>query len=192
MAIFVPSALWLQYGKISSYLAATATSKNLLFKGRDLVPSLSEKIEIVRNAFEWKLNLDPTDETLNDTGLYLYALCGRYTIQAQRVINAGETGEIIDPNTGNQVTIATPLIQFRVGDVGAPMTAGQTSLTLNYAGVVNPSIEITLDGTELPYDDNNQISYTATYNPTNIQIVFNQGVQNTQLYMIHFIQLIPV
>jgi hypothetical protein len=63
---------------------------------------------------------------------------------------------------------------------------------LNYASVVNPSVEITLDGVEVPYGDPNQISYTATYNPTNVQIVLNTPVVNGQLYMIHFIQLVPV
>jgi len=192
MGIFVPTQTYLNYGKISQYLAADRISKNMLFQGSDKAPNLSWLIELVRKSIEWKNGLDSSSDSINDTSLYLYDLCGRYIREAKVVLNSGSTGTIINPSTGNQVTIATPFVQFRVGDVGAPMTAGQDTLTLNYAGIINPSIEITLDGTELPYADNNQISYTATYNPTNVQIVFNQAVQNTQLYMIHMVQLVNV
>lgn len=192
MSVFVPTSTYISYGKISQYLATDDAAKNMLFKGKELSPNLSVLIQIARKAIEWKNGIDSTDETINDTSLYLYDLCGKYLREAKRILNAGGTGEIINPSTGNLVTIATPFEQFRVGDPGALMTAGETTLTLNYAGVVNPSIEITLDGTEVPYGVNTQISYTATYNPTNVQIVFNQAVKNTQLYMIHMIQLVNV
>jgi hypothetical protein len=192
MGIFVPTQTYLNYGKISQFLAADRISKNMLLRGGDAAPNLSWLIELVRKSIEWKNSIDSADETINDTSLYLYDLCGRYIREAKQILNAGGTGEIINPSTGNQVTIATPFVQFRVGDPGALMTAGETTLTLNYAGIVNPSIEITLDGTELPYSDSNQISYTATYNANNVQIVFNQGVQNSQLYMIHMVQLVNV
>jgi hypothetical protein len=192
MSIFVPITTYIQYGEISAYLAAAANSKNILFKGGALVPTLSEKIEIVRKAIQWKYNLEPLDESLNDTCLYLYALCGRYVIQAQHIINEGVTGDVIDPNTGNLVTIATPNPQFRVGDPGALMTAGETTITFGYAGVVNPSLEITLDGVEIPYGDPVVVSFTATYTPTDVQVVFNAPVQNGWLLNFHLIQLIPV
>jgi hypothetical protein len=192
MGIFVPTQTYLNYGKISQYLAADRISKNMIFQGSDKAPNLSWLIELVRKSIEWKNGIDGASDSINDTSLYLYDLCGRYIREAKVILNSGNTGTIINPSTGNQVTIATPFVQFRVGDVGAPMTVGQDTLTLNYAGIINPSIEITLDGTELPYADNNQISYTATYNPTNVQIVFNQAVQNSQLYMIHMVQLVNV
>jgi len=192
MAVFVPTSTYINYGKISQYLAADNISQNMLFKGGDLSPNLSQLIEITRKAIEWKNGIDSTDESINDTSLYLYDLCGKYLREAKRILNAGNTGEIINPSTGNQVTIETPFVQFRVGDVGSPMVAGETTLTLNYTGVINPSIEITLDGTELPYGDTDQISYTATYNPTSVEIVFNSPVENDQLYIIHMVRLVNV
>lgn len=193
MGIFVPTTTYLNYGKISQFLAADKISQNILFKGGDNAPNLSQIIEIVRKSIEWKNGINNSDESINETTLYLYDLCGKYIRGAKIILNAGNTGTIINPNTGNAVTIATPFVQFRVGDVGAPMTAGQTSLTLNYAGVVNPSVEITLDGTEIPYgNDVAQQEYTVTYNANNVVIVFSNGVVNTQLYMIHLVQLVNV
>lgn len=188
----VQVSTYLNYARVTQYLAADGSSARSLFQGSDNRIHQAALLFMTRKAINWLNNLDPTNENLPKMANYMYSLCNPYIAAARRIIDAGETGTIVNPSTGNNVTIATPFVQFRVGDVGAPMTAGQTTLTLNYAGVVNPSVEITLDGTELPYADSNQISYTATYNPTNVEIVFNQGVQNTQLYMIHMVQLVNV
>ena len=164
----------------------------MLFKGGDKAPNLSWLIELVRKSIEWKNGIDSSDESINDTSLYLYDLCGRFIREAKIILNSGETGTIINPSTGNQVTIATPNPQFRIGQPGSLMNAGDTELTLNYAGVVNPSLEITLDGTEVPYGDALQFSFTATYNANNVVIVFSQPVQNNWLFNIHMIQLVSV
>ncbi len=192
MGVFVPTTLYINYGKISQYLAADRIAQNMIFRGGDQAPNLSQLIEIVRKSIEWKNGIDSTDESINDTSLYLYDLCGRYIREAKVILNSGETGEIINPSTGNQVTIATPNPQFRVGNPGALMNAGDTQITFNYAGVVNPSLEITLDGTEVPYGDVTQVSFTATYNPTNVVVVFNAPVQNGWLLNFHMIQLVAV
>lgn len=192
MGIFVPTTTYLNYGKISQYLAANRISQNKLFIGSDKAPNLSWLIELVRKAIEWKNGIDSSDESINNTSLYLYDLCGRYIREAKRILNSGNTGEIINPSTGQAVTIATPNPQFRVGNPGALMNAGDTVITFNYAGVVNASLEITLDGTEVPYGDSLQFSFTATYNPTSVQVVFSQPVQNGWLLIFHMIQLVVV
>lgn len=192
MAIFVPTTTYINYGKISQFLAADQIAKNRLFKGGDKAPNLSWLIELVRKAIEWKNGLDSTDESINDTSLYLYDLCGRYIREAKIILNAGGAGEIINPSTGNQVTIATPSYQFKVGEVGALMTAGETTLTITLSGIVNPSAEITLDGTEVAYGRSDVFSYTATYSATDIVIVFNNPVENGMLFFIHLIQLVNI
>lgn len=192
MGIFVPTQTYLNYGKISQFLAADKISKNMLFKGGDKAPNLSWLIELVRKSIEWKNSIDSTDESINDTSLYLYDLCGRYIREAKIILNAGATGTIINPSTGNQVTIATPSYQFKVGEIGALMTAGETNLTITLSGIVNPSAEITLDGVEVPYGRSDVFSYTATYSSTNVIIIFNNPVVDGQLFMIHLIQLVNV
>jgi len=188
----VPVSTYLNYARICQYLSSDGNSTKRIFQGGGDRPSQPSLLYIVRESVQWLYDIDPTNTDLPKQANYLFSLCNPYVHSAQNIVNSGSTGNIINPSTGNNVTVATPLVQFRVGDVGAPMTAGQTTLTLNYSGVINPSADITLDGTELPYDDNNQISYTATYNPNNVQIIFNQGVQNGQLYMIHLVQLVNV
>lgn len=192
MGIFVPTTTYLNYGKISQFLAADRISTNMIFRGSDKAPNLSWLIELVRKAIEWKNGIDSSDESINETSLYLYDLCGRYIREARQILNAGGTGEIINPSTGNAVTIATPNPQFRVGQPGALMNAGDTQITFNFSGVVNPSLEITLDGTEVPYGDALQFSFTATYNPTNVVVTFSNPVQNGWLLNFHMIQLVNV
>jgi hypothetical protein len=188
----VQVSTYLNYARVTQYLAADGNPKRLLFQGSDNRAQQANLLFMTRKVINWLNSLDSTDGRLPNMANYMYSLCNPYVAEARRIINAGSTGNIVNPSTGNNVTIATPLVQFRVGDVGAPMIAGETTLTLIYAGVVNPSVEITLDGTELPYGDITQISYTVTYNPANIEIVFNQGVQTDQLYMIHMVQLVNV
>lgn len=192
MGVFVPTQTYLNYGKISQFLAADRISKNMLFLGGDKAPNLSWLIELVRKSIEWKNGIDSTAESINDTSLYLYDLCGRYIREAKIILNSGNTGEIINPSTGNQVTIATPNPQFRIGQPGALMNAGDTQITFNYSGVVDPSLEITLDGNEVPYGDADVFSFTATYNPTNVVVVFSNPVQNNWYLNFHMVQLVNV
>lgn len=188
----VPITTYLNIARICQYLAADGNSMKLLLQGGGNRPSQSALLNIVRESVQWKYDIDPNDSALPKQANYMYSLCNPYVHAAQAIIDSGSTGSIVNPSTGNNVTIATPFVQFRVGDPGVPMTAGQTTLTLNYAGVVNPSVEITLDGSELPYGEDESTSYTVTYNPTTVVIVFSVAVANGQLYVIHMIQLVNV
>ena len=186
----VPIATYLNIARICQYLSADGNSQKLLLQGGGNRQNQSSLLYIVRHSVQWLFNLNPNDSKLPKQANYMYSLCPPYVNSAQNIINAGTTGNIVNPSTGNLVTIATPSYQFKIGEGGALMTAGQTSLTISLSGVVNPSVEITLDGVEVPYGRNDIVSYTVTYNPTNIQIVFNQGVIAGQLYFIHMVQLI--
>lgn len=189
----VPITTYLNISRICQYLSSDGNSKKLLLQGADNRPDQSALLFIVRESVQWQYDIDPNASTLPKMTNYMYSLCNPYVHDAQAIIDSGSTGNIVNPSTGNNVTIATPFVQFRVGDVGAPMTAGQTSLTLNYAGVVNPSVIITLDGTEMPYgSDAGQQEYTVTYNANNVVIVFSNGVVNGQLYIIHMAQLVNI
>ncbi|SRR6266540_60301 len=188
----VPISTYLTIAGICQYLSADSNSKNLIFKGSTTRPNQSRLIYMVREAVLWQYNLDPTNTDLPQMANYMYSLCNPYVAQAQIISNAGVAGTVINPSTGSQVTIATPSYQFKVGEVGALMTAGETTLTIILSGIVNPSAEITLDGTEVAYGRSDVFSYTATYSPTNIVIVFNQPVTNGMLFFIHLIQLVNI
>lgn len=74
---------------------------------------------------------------------------------------------------------------FIIGQPGSPMSVGQTTLTINQTGIIQDSIFVTLVGSELPRNDNSQISYTVSFNPTNAVITFNQAASNGQQYIVH-------
>lgn len=80
---------------------------------------------------------------------------------------------------------------FIIGQGGSPMNVGDTVLTLNFSslgitGIIDDSINISLDGSVLPRNDNTQISYIVSYNSTSAIITFNQGVQNVQQYIVSY------
>lgn len=188
----VPIQSYLTVAEVCQFLAADGNSKNLLFKGGGNRSLQSRLIYMVRKSVQYLYDLNPNDAALPQQANYMYSLCNPYVSAANRIINSGSTGGIVDPTTGNLVSIATPNPQFRVGDPGALMTAGETTITFGYAGVVNPSIEITLDGVEVPYGEAAVFSFTATYNANDVVVVFNSPVQNGWYLNFHFIQLVPV
>lgn len=188
----VPITTYLNIARICQYLAADGNSQKLLLQGGGNRPDQSSLLFITRESVQWQYDLDPNDGSLPKMANYMYSLCNPYVHGAQAIIDSGSTGSIVNPSTGNNVTIATPFVQFRVGDPGAPMNAGDTTLTLNYAGVVNPSVEITVDGVEMPYGEDESQSYTVTYNANNVVIEFTEGVANLQLFIIHMVQLVNV
>lgn len=188
----VQVSTYLNIARVCQYLAADGYSQNLLFKSDASRSKQAVLLFMTRKAINWQNNLDSTNADLPKMANYMYSLCDPYVREAKRIISAGGTGNIVNPSTGNNVTIQTPFVQFRVGDPGAPIVAGDTTLILNYTGVVNPSIEITVDGVEMPYAEDESQSYTATYNPTNVVIEFTEGVGNGQLFIIHMVQLVNI
>lgn len=188
----VQVSTYLNYARVTQYLAADGSSKRLLFQGSDNRVQQAALLFMTRKVIDWLNTLDSSDSRLPNMANYMYSLCNPYVAEARRIINAGEAGNIVNPSNTNNVTIATPSEQFRIGTPGSLMDVGDTELTLNHAGVINPSLEVTLDGTEVPYGDALQFSYTATYNPTNVVVVFSQPVQNNWLFQMHMISLVNV
>lgn len=188
----VPVSTYLNIARVSQYLSADGNSQKLIFQNGGNRPNQWQLLKIVRESVQWQYNLDPNNSTLPKMANYMYSLCPPYVGAANAIINAGTTGNIVNPSNTNNVTVATPNPQFRIGQPGSLMNVGNTQLTLAYAGVVNPSLEITLDGTEVPYGDASMFNFTATYNPTNVVIVFSQPVQNNWLFNIHMVQLVSV
>jgi hypothetical protein len=72
--------------------------------------------------------------------------------------------------------------EFLVGEPGA-LYAGASTYTITGDGIIEDSLSISLDGTDLPQDRTDRISYTVVYNPTNAVVTFNQAMQNDQYYI---------
>lgn len=182
----------INYAKISQYLSANDISRNKMLRGGDLMPRLSRLIYIVRKQVEGRYSVSPSDPTLDATANYLYALCGKYINQAKLIIGAGGTGTIINPSNNVISTIISRNVEFRVGEVGAPMIEGESSIVLVYPFVLNASAVVTLDGTDLAIAASDRISFIPTYGLATLTITFNQAVQNNQLYSIRFLQYLSI
>ena len=92
----------------------------------------------------------------------------------------------ISSGNGGGATIFYHKLQFTVGGVDAPIVEGETTLVIDAINSMNDSCDIFLDSLLLYEDLDDQFSYTITYNPANITIVFNQGVSNEQKYRITY------
>lgn len=89
----------IQVAKVSEYLAANDIAKGTLFGQKAKpAPETAKIIYMERKAVEYMYDRDPSNETLTATANYLYALCNRYVLQAQVVVN-GSTGggEVVTP-----------------------------------------------------------------------------------------------
>lgn len=79
-------------------------------------------------------------------------------------------------------------LQFKIGQPGSPIIAGQTSFDVNQSNVLQDSVFFTL-ATELPRDPiTDQLSYGVVYDPANNKFTINllQAAQTDQLYILHY------
>lgn len=76
--------------------------------------------------------------------------------------------------------------QSIVGQGGSLIPVGGLTITINQANILQDSVFVTLDGTELDRNDSTQVSYLVAYNSNNIVITFNQGAKNLQTYLVHY------
>lgn len=74
--------------KISQYLAVIAIRKGGLF-GNGIPSFLPSLLYQVRKSVERMYAYSPTEENLIGNANYLYALCGKFGVQANYLINAG-------------------------------------------------------------------------------------------------------
>lgn len=80
----------LQIAKISQYLAVADIAKGTIFspvvKAAPFTPQI---IYMERKALEYQYNIDPTDDSLRFIANYVYALCGKYALQAKAITGVG-------------------------------------------------------------------------------------------------------
>ncbi len=78
--------------------------------------------------------------------------------------------------------IAYGKLQFKVGDSGAPMVAGQTELTINDPKIFDGSVNVVLDGSTLYQDMTGSIYYNVVYSASGVKItIFNLDIDNPSI-----------
>lgn len=109
-------------GRLSQFLAANDIAKKGLYGGGvDL--NLPRKIYMIRKNLEWLYDLDSSDETLQATANYLYALCGRYALAAQNISGGSGVVSPINP-------IAPPSPYYFLVDATTFIATGETTVTM--------------------------------------------------------------
>lgn len=108
---------------VAQYLCLTDINKRGLYGG-GVNRQLPEKIRNIGVSVERIYNDDPTDTTLTETANYLYALCGKYGMQAQAI--SGAAGAIAGVVSNTQ----SPLpLDFEVS-ASSIIPSGSSSLTI--------------------------------------------------------------
>jgi hypothetical protein len=174
--------LYVEIAKITGFLASKDTLAQETFNGAASDARFPRLLYIIRKNVEFlRVNFPDTNE-LTATALYMYSLCGKYIQLAYNIL--GQTGTIVNPSTGGLSTLKAIYIQFTVGDISSPMSAGDTIYVVPYNYIQNGSIDVFVGGALLPQNQTDQFSYSIVYKDSSATITFNQGVQNTQLFMI--------
>lgn len=203
MALPVNIGLFIQYGKVSSYLAATDFSRQKLLKGIPFRNELPLLLSTVTDLVDWNNSRDGNDETLVDTANYTYQLCGRYIPKAKLTIANNMQGIIVNPANGVQSTLQPVYLQFRVGVTASPVVVNGQNVTLPSDGensfvipltyILN-SLEGTLDGVQVPMSDPLQTSMVINYTNNNATVTLQDGAtfHNNDLWIFDGYQYVAI
>lgn len=203
MPLPIDIPLYIQYGNICSYLASADFARQNLLKGGAFRSDLPSRLDVATALVEWNYNRDPNDETLVDTGNYLYQLCGKYIQQAKLIIANNMQGIIVNPATGVQSTLQPVYLQFRVGVTASPVVVngenvtlpvdGENSFVLPLTYILN-SLEGTLDGVQVPTSDPLQTSMVINYTDNNATITLQDGAtfHNNDLWIFDGYQYVAI
>ncbi len=80
--------------KISTYLSGNDNASGALWGAR-LNPNLQRLIYIEMKSLEWAYEQSGTYPNIDFIANYVYALCGRYGIKAQAILDGGGGGSVV-------------------------------------------------------------------------------------------------
>jgi hypothetical protein len=158
--------------KISEYLATISIAKSGIFGGG--VPShLPMLIYQVRKSIEWMYDSDPDNDYLVGNANYLYALCGKFGLQASYLIDLGGSVAGAVANNGFRL----PYIGVAGRGYSDDPVVGESSVQsddLMGLGISNPGrnyglISLTYNSFTMQNFGNNP---QFTYNPTTGELSF--------------------
>lgn len=193
MALPIDVTLYANYGKISSFLAASDFAHQNFIKGGSFQSSLPQLLSVVTDLVDWNNTRDPNDETLVDTANYLYQLCGRYLPKAKQLIANMGQGLIVNPATGTVSILAPIYLEFYVGVTASPVVINGANVTLPNVGdssmtlpltYIKQSLEIEMDGISIPRVATDRIAANVTYTNNDATITVNQPFALNQLWVI--------
>lgn len=179
MALPIDVTLYTNYGKITSFLAASDFARQKFLKGAAFPTNLPEILNVVTRMVDWNNTRNPNDNTLVDTGTYLFQLLGKYLQQAKQLeANMGQ-GLIVNPANGAVSILAPIYLEFYVGVTASPVVINGVNVTLPNVGdtsmvlpltYIKQSLEIDLDGVNVPRVATDRVAANVNYTNNNATI----------------------
>lgn len=180
----VPStALTIQIAKASMVYAGRDIG-NKAFRANSINQNLPAQLDFASSVLEWTYQDDPTNTYLKLMRNYTLMLCGQYIVEATSSIGTG--GIVITPTNSVPIGFIGYRIDFTVGDVDSPMTAGDSVLVINQAGFIRKTVMFQPSGINLTIDDEPNVNEVLSiiYTDTNVTITLSQAVQNGERYIV--------
>lgn len=193
MALPVDVSLYINYGQISSFLAASDFARQGLFRGEPFNSQLPQLLSVATDLIEWNNTRDPNDESLVDTATYQYQLLGKYLPKAKQLIGNMGQGVIVNPATGLLSILAPIYLEFYVGVTSSPQLVNGVNVTLPTVGsssmvlpltYIKQSLEIEMDGISIPRVATDRIAANVNYTNNDATITVNQPFAYNQLWVI--------
>lgn len=184
---FIPIQDCLSYASVCQYLAANEKAKQDAFSGGFLNKNIPSLIYLVRKSLAWAYGRNPSDISLIKISNYLYSLIANYIGAAKVILNTGGTGTTVNPSTGAVSAVQALNIQFIVGQPNALMTAGQTLLNVACSYPISGSQSVFYNSVPLGFGLDDRISYSVIFSDSNVRIIFDQAVQNSDLIQINLL-----
>lgn len=186
----------LDIAAVSEYLAANDVAKGSLFSQR-LDPRLPLMLYMERKAVYWAYSQTPTYTDIVFTSNYLYALCGKYALSAQWIINGGGGGTPVVPITPTDD--CTGLVHITSADFegdGVTVVDGDWNNKIlqifwndiprfiydptEWSYVIGGGFKILIPGFDASVNDYNLYVFVGCFNPGAAQYVPASGSQLKQ------------
>lgn len=176
MPTILPIADIIELGDISNYLALNYESKSGLYRPTVIKPTPPIIIAMVTDALRWGYNDgggQNTDQSLRLVANYLYWLCGKFQLEAQRIMNGPGGGSVIPTPSGGGVP--NPL-DFYVS-VSSTIATGETTVNFpQFIGYqVNFSRNETMQHTTPTTDGSTYYSWNAVTGDFTISQAAQEG-----------------
>lgn len=142
----------LQVAKVSQYLAANDVATKTFMKGGALDMSISRMIYIERKSVQNTYDLDPTNSTLRDTANYLWAILGKYAIQAENLLANLDQAPPVVTGADNESVEDGQQVTF---SIGVTSTLPYTVQWYSQSGIISGATSTSYSFTASLSDDGN-------------------------------------
>jgi hypothetical protein len=130
--------------KIAGYLWANYNSKNRVFGNGPIAPKYERILYITRKLVEWKYANSPTDNSLIQTGDYLYSLIGKFKDVADSIYNGSAcVAPVVTTNPTTQTASEGGNVTFVSVFTGTNLTYQWQFNSANISGATSAAYTIT-------------------------------------------------